>query len=457
PFNLENLQTESYQLFRNSPSQTLRMAETLYLGAMISYPRTSSEKLPSTLDFVDIITSIGRSSKYSELTKELLKNRPLKPRGGRGEDPAHPAIYPTGSKPETLLGFKEAKLLDLVTRRFLSSFAPPAAIENTLVILDLNKGIFHLTGRRILNQGWMKFYSPYVKTEETIIPSFKEGQKVVFKEVTHIETLTAPPPRYNVGSLLRKMDEYGLGTKATRAGIIDTLGYRRYVSGECFKATELGLAVHDTLSKFCPVLVSADFTRRLENKMEAIRTGETNKKEVVSEAVASLSSIMTDLNKNEYAIGESLSVALRASNSRMRTIGSCPICKKGHLQIIRSRRTGKIFAGCSNYEEGSCRAAFPLPQPPYRIWTTRRLCKACSWPTVTVRSPRGGRPWSLCLNPDCITKEGRKKHQSPEMPSSQSASVKTSAERARYRMRLDSAQENATTKSSMKRIGNWRV
>jgi DNA topoisomerase-1 len=387
---------------------------------MISYPRTSSEKLPPTLDFEDIMASIARSSKYSELTKELLRNRLLKPREGRGEDPAHPAIYPTGSKPETLLGLKEAKLLDLVTRRFLSSFAPPAIIENTRVILDLNKEIFYLMGRRILNQGWLKFYSPYVKTEETVIPSFKEGQKVVFKGVAHVEMLTSPPPRYNAGSLLRKMDEYGLGTKATRAGIIDTLGYRRYVSGEHFEATDLGLAVYDALSEFCPVLVSVDFTRRLENKMEAIRTGQTNEKEVVSEAVASLSSIMADLKKNEYAIGESLSAALRASNSRMRTIGSCPICKKGHLQIIRSKRTGKIFAGCSNYEEGNCRATFPLPQPPYRIRTTRRLCKTCGWPTVTVMSPRRGRPWDLCLNPDCPTKEDRKKHQSPEIQSSQS-------------------------------------
>jgi DNA topoisomerase-1 len=306
-----------------------------------------------------------------------------------------------------------------LTRRFLSSFAPPAIIENTRVTLNLSKEIFYLTGKRILNQGWLKFYSPYVKSEETIIPSFREGQKVVFKEVTHVEMLTSPPPRYNAGSLLRKMDEYGLGTKATRASIIDTLGHRRYVSGEYFEATDLGLAVHDTLSKFCPVLISADFTRRLEDKMDAIRTGKTNKKEVISEAVVSLSSIMADLNKNEYAIGESLSVALRASNSGMRTIGSCPICKKGHLQIIRSRRTGKIFAGCSNYEEGECRATFPLPQPPYRILTTRRLCKTCGWPTVTVLSPRRGRPWGLCLNPDCPTKEGGRKHQSPGIPSSQ--------------------------------------
>jgi DNA topoisomerase-1 len=106
------------------------MAETLYLGAMISYPRTSSEKLPPALDFEDIITSIARSPKYGELANELLRNRLLRPREGRGEDPAHPAIYPTGIRPESL-DTRQAKLLDLVTRRFLSSFAPSAKIENT--------------------------------------------------------------------------------------------------------------------------------------------------------------------------------------------------------------------------------------------------------------------------------------------------------------------------------------
>jgi DNA topoisomerase-1 len=129
---------------------------------------------------------------------------------------------------------------------------------------------------------------------------------------------------------------------------------------------------------------------------------------------------MTDFNKNEYAIGESLSIALRASNSKMRTIGSCPICKKGNLQIVRSKRTGKIFAGCSNYEEDNCRATYPLPQPPYRIWTTRKLCRKCGWPTITVVSPGRGRPWNLCLNPNCPTKEGRRKNQPLEISSSQS-------------------------------------
>jgi len=419
PFNLENLQSESYRLFRNSPSQTLRMAETLYLGAMISYPRTSSEKLPPALDLEDIITAIARSPKYGELANELLRNRLLRPREGRGEDPAHPAIYPTGIRPESL-GTRQAKLLDLVTRRFLSSFAPSAKIENKRVMLDLNREIFYLTGRRILNHGWLKFYHPYVRTEETTIPSFEEGQKVVFKDVSYVEMLTAPPPRYNAGSILRKMEEYGLGTKATRAGIIDTLSFRHYISGEYFEATNLGLAVHDTLSKFCPVLVSVDFTRSLENKMEAIWTGQAEKKEVISEAIAGLSSIMTDFNKNEYAIGESLSIALRASNSKMRTIGSCPICKKGNLQIVRSKRTGKIFAGCSNYEEDNCRATYPLPQPPYRIWTTRKLCRKCGWPTITVVSPGRGRPWNLCLNPNCPTKEGGRKNQPLEISSSQS-------------------------------------
>ncbi len=216
--------------------------------------------------------------------------------------------------------------------------------------------------------------------------------------------LTSHPPRFDPSSLLRKMEEHGLGTKATRANIIDTLIYRHYISGSYFEATTLGLAVYETLRKYCPALVSVDFTQALENKMENILRGQSDEHEIISEATSSLSSILADFNRNESVIAESLSNALHESNT-LRIIGVCPVCKEGKLQIIRSKRTGKIFAGCSNYREKNCRTTFPLPQPPYKIHTTKTMCKICNWPKITVRSPKERRPWSLCLNPICPSKE----------------------------------------------------
>jgi DNA topoisomerase-1 len=405
PFNLENLQAESYRIFKHPPSGTLRLAEGLYLEALISYPRTSSEKIPPTVNCEEIIKSLGQSREYQDLTSELLEHRPLHLNQGKGHDPAHPAIYPTGNRPEATLDRQEARLLDLIVRRFLSAFAPAAVSENVRITFDLNGETFFLTGRRTLKEGWLRFYSPYARREENPAPALREGELVRFKEVICIETYTAPPPRFNPASLLQTMEERELGTKATRAGIIDTLGARGYISGERMTATELGLGVYETLHEYCPVLVSVEFTRDLEQKMEAIQRGEGHKQEVIDEALSRLTEVLDGFKANEAAIAGSLSRALSASDSPKRTIGPCPVCRRGRLQIIHSRRTGKRFAGCTNYKDG-CTAAFPLPQPPYKIWTTKKSCRACGWPTMTVKSP-ARRPWSLCLNPDCPTKTSR--------------------------------------------------
>lgn len=408
PFNLENLQSEAYRIFRYTPSQTLRMAEALYLAALISYPRTSSEKIPPTVNCEEILASLGQSNDYRDLISDLLRHRPLRPNQGKGEDPAHPAIFPTGSLPESKLDGRCARLLDLVVRRFLSTFAPPAVLESVRITFDLNGELFFLTGRRILKEGWLRLYTPYARKEEDATPALREGQPVHFREVICNETFTTPPPRFNPGSLLRTMEEHELGTKATRAEIIDTLARRGYVLGEQMTATELGLGVYETLYKYCPILVSVEFTRDLERKMEAIQNGEGCKEEVIDEASSRLNVVLGEFKAKEAEIAESLSRALHTYDSPKRTIGPCPICRKGQLQIIHSKRTGKRFAGCSNYRDGVCAAAFPLPQPPYKIWTTSKPCGTCGWPTVMVRSPRRRRPWNLCLNPSCSSKMSRK-------------------------------------------------
>jgi DNA topoisomerase-1 len=412
PFNLENLQSESYRIFRQSPSQTLRQAEALYLGALISYPRTSSEKVPPTVDYAEIINSLGQLQQYQHLATQLLKqSRALAPLQGRGEDPAHPAIYPTGDHPRQGQDRRSALLFDLVVKRFMSSFAPSALVESVRISITLNGESFYLTGRRILEEGWFSFYSPYVQSEESPAPAFREGDRVKFREVSVDEAYTAPPPRFNYGSLLRVMEEHELGTKATRANIIDTLSDRGYVSGDRITATELGLGVYDTLHNYSPALVSVEFTRDLEHKMETIRQGKGRMDMVVSEASHRLSQVLQSFKENEAAVAESISKALYAYSDMKRTIGACPVCRGGHLMVVASKKTGKRFAGCSGYRDGKCSATFSLPQPPYRIWTTKRTCRSCNWPTITVKSPNRGRPWRLCLNPGCPAKILRTRQQ----------------------------------------------
>ena len=404
PFDLGTLQSEAYTQFGYTPSRTLSIAERLYLDALISYPRTSSQKIPPQIDCREILSSLSRSREYTALASELLRKKDLKPNEGKKDDPAHPSIYPTGNIPERFVDATHRKLFDLVVKRFMAVFGPPALKEGIKVSIDVGGHRFYLYGRRILDEGWLKYYAPYGQTDEVILPALEKGQKITISDVAFEEKYTSPPPRYNPASLLKLMDDEHLGTKATRATIIDTLNERGYIRDERITVTELGFNVIETLEKYSPSIVSVAFTRALEEKMEQIENGNGGKDEVYQDAVSKLRDILEELKNVEQAIGEELSNALNRARLQDRTIGPCPKCKTGSLLILQSKKTGKRFVGCSNYSKGLCNAAFPLPQPPYTIKPLKYACKACHWPVIAVRS-RGKRPWTLCLNPDCPTKK----------------------------------------------------
>ncbi|MCW4054984.1 MAG: DNA topoisomerase I, partial [Candidatus Bathyarchaeota archaeon] len=160
PFDLGSLQNEAYRLFKYTPMTTSSIAQSLYLDALISYPRTSSQKLPPTLDYQSILKHLGRSHKYTKIAAELLAKPTLKPIEGKREDPAHPAIYPTGSLPEHALQTSKKNIWDLVVRRFLAVFAEPAIQQSLKVSINVNGNRFHLIRRQTLEEGWLRFYKP---------------------------------------------------------------------------------------------------------------------------------------------------------------------------------------------------------------------------------------------------------------------------------------------------------
>ena len=160
PFNLGDLQNEAYRVFKFSPSYTLSLAEKLYINALISYPRTSSQKLPSSINYTKIISGISniRSSltdvistngnnstngsidrPYEKLGARLLSKKYISPNEGSKNDPAHPAIYPTGEQPKRKLEVTEFKLFDLIIRRFLATFGDAAKAART-DSYDLSQG-----------------------------------------------------------------------------------------------------------------------------------------------------------------------------------------------------------------------------------------------------------------------------------------------------------------------------
>ncbi|MFQ6073690.1 MAG: DNA topoisomerase I [Candidatus Bathyarchaeia archaeon] len=407
PFDLGALQTEAYGLFGYTPRRTSNIAERLYLEALISYPRTSSQKLPPVIGYQAILKGLGRERAYKRLASELLQRDKLKPREGAKEDPAHPAVYPTGNLPERPLDESERRVWDLVVRRFMAVFGEPATKESMRVTIDVNGYRFYLRGRRILKEGWMKFYKPYIRTEEVMLPPLKEGETVQLKDVLREDKFTKPPPRYNPSSLLKKMEEAGIGTKATRADIIETLYSRKYITEERIVVTDLGFDIFEVLRKYCPGVISVELTRELEERMERIQTNSEKRENVLSEAVERLKPMLEELKQRETAIGEVLSKAIKRSRIQERIVGDCPTCHTGKLMILYSRKTRKRFIGCTNYFKNACQTSFPLPQRG-TVKPLHKPCKGCGWPTLLVKI-KGRRPWTLCFNDNCPKKEERRK------------------------------------------------
>jgi DNA topoisomerase-1 len=291
----------------------------------------------------------------------------------------------------------------------MAVFSEPALKQSMKTHININGHRFLLNGRRILKEGWMHFYEPYVRSEEMILPPMEEGQTVTVKKMMLVNKFTKPPPRYNPSSILRKMEETEIGTKATRAETIQTLYDRKYVQGEKLTATDLGLEVLEVMEKYCPTVVSIKFTRELEEKMNRIQTNNQKKEKVLAEALEILKPVVEKLKKNQKVIGEQLSEAIRKSRTDERIIGSCPVCKTGELAVLYSRKTGKRFVGCTNYFKGLCKTSFPLPQRGV-IKPLAKGCRGCGWPTVQVLA-RGRRAWTICFNPRCPLKEGRGKRE----------------------------------------------
>jgi DNA topoisomerase-1 len=407
PFDLGALQSEAYILFGYTPMRTLNIAQRLYLEALISYPRTSSQKLPPAINYKTILANLNKVPDYKKHTAELLAKKELKPNEGNREDPAHPAIYPTGNFPERVLDTSERNILDLVVRRFMAVFGEPARRQSMKVSISISGHHFYLGGRQTLDDGWLRFYEPYVRSEEAPLPQVEEGQIISIKRIIQEDKFTKPPPRYNPSSLLRKMEETEIGTKATRANIIQTLYDRNYARDERIIVTDLGFEVLDVLKKYCPTVVSVNMTEELEEKMNKIQTDDKKRRAVLMEAVEILKPVIEELKQKQGIIGEQLSSAIKKARFEERTVGTCPICNTGRLVVLYSRRTGKRFIGCTNYFKGSCKASFPLPQRG-AVKPLRRHCRRCGWPTVHVQM-RGKRPWTLCFNPKCPLKEERRK------------------------------------------------
>ena len=405
PFNIGDLQREAYSVFKLGPSHTLAIAEKLYLQALISYPRTSSQKLPPSIGYDKIISGLLKIEKYNHLASMLFSKKKLVPNEGRMTDPAHPAIYPTGVAPRQKLSGLELRVYDLVVRRFLAAFGDPAVSRRINVTIDLNGYIFEAEGMTLIYEGWIVLYRPYARFNLHKLPEIHKGDLVKNVGMEMEEKFTQSLYRYNQASLLAKMEQEKIGTKATRAEIISTLFKRNYLAARKggLEVTDLGFAIIDSMREFAPGIVSTSMTRLMEEELANVEQGSAESISVIEQAVDRLIESLFSFLVKEDDIGARINSAVSADVAQAVMLGPCPLCKKGQLSIIRSRTTQKRFVGCSNYS-GGCKATAPLPQKG-SIRTTGKACLECSWPLVGVVFARGAKQWRICINIHCASKK----------------------------------------------------
>lgn len=378
-----------------SPARAMRLAESLYMDGLISYPRVDNTVYPATLDFRGILKTLSDVGQFSGLGQELLAKKELRPTRGKKEATDHPPIHPTGAAEPGSMDPAMYKIYELVARRFMATLADESETQTTRVDIECGDEPFFIRGRTILKEGWLKFYI-YSRKKDEEIPVLNEGDVVAKIDHTFEAKETQPPPRYSQAKLVTVMEELGLGTKSTRHAIIQNLFDRGYIHSDPIVPTELGLSMASALKKHAPKVTSPEMTAELEKDMDKIAEGQEDQKKVVDSSREMLESVMEALGKQKEALAEEIREGIRVD----KVLGDCPNCKKS-LRIIRSKRTKKRFVGCTGYPD--CKTTYPLPQRG-EVISIGEVCEVCNAPKIKVIS-KGARPWVLCLDPNCPTKK----------------------------------------------------
>ena len=414
PFDLTTLQTEIYKFYGITPSNTLKAAQSLYLSGLISYPRTSSQKLPDSINYKEILQKLSKKYKAENL---IVKNKPIE---GKKSDSAHPSIYPTGNS--QILSGDEEKIYNLIVRRFLSLFCDNAIIDNKTVKATVDDLIFSVRGSAIRKKAWMEIYPS--KLKEIEVPDMNGEAKIISTKTEEKEA--QPPKRYSPASIISQLEKKNLGTKATRSTILETLYDRGYIQDKSIKATPLGMSLITTLEKYSPIIIDEKLTRNFEDSMQSIQKStkgfeESKNQEnfsssldklkmkeakIISKAKNTITEIAKDFEKKEKDIGKELlqaNIKQREQEKEENKLHPCPICKKGDLAITYSRKTKRHFVACNAYP--NCKTTYSLP-PNALIKKTDKTCEKCGFPML-MSIKKGKKPWIFCFNPQCETNKER--------------------------------------------------
>ena len=401
PFNTTGLIVAANSLGLTA-AKIINIAESLYMNGYISYPRTDNTVYPASIDLKGIAKMLGSVDIFKDASREILNQSKIIPSRGKKRTTDHPPIYPTSAAKRDALSEEEWKLYELVARRFICSLLPSAEIKSIASNIDIGGEVFTANGSNVIKHNWIAHY-PYYRHEDIFIPELKPGEKVEVLDKNLLDKETKPPSRYTQGKLVEKMEELGLGTKATRHSIIQSLITRRYIKGNPLVPSEKAAAVVKVLKKHAEKISTPDMTSELEMDMDGIARGDETREEVIIKSKKILKEVMEKLQNDKMDISSEIKKAIKEDS----IVGSCQEkdCD-GKLMVRTSRKTRKRFIGCSAYPK--CTSTFSLPQSGLLI-TSKDKCKHCGYPIVRIIS-KGKKPWDLCINSECSGKDEKYKN-----------------------------------------------
>jgi len=375
-----------------TPARSMRVAESLYMDGLISYPRVDNTVYPESLDIRALLDALQGVPEYRAHTSAILAAGPLHPTRGAKETTDHPPIHPTAAADPKKLKPEAWKLYNLVARRFLATLSDAAVVEATTVTVEVGGEPFVAKGDVLVVPGFRRIY-PYGLKKDEQLPALHESDAIDFLGAEIAQKATEPPARYSQGKLILEMEKRGLGTKATRHAIIERLLEVKYIVDEPPRPTNLGRAVIEALSTYARRITTSDMTSELEAEMDAIAAGGRTRAEVVAHSRELLARAMDDLLPKATEVGEMLKVAGTGDAK----VGVCP--KSGHDLLVKSSaKTRGQFVGCSGWPD--CDVTYPLPQG--KIEAVSEPCPVCGTPQVKIIHFRS-KPRVVCLDPACTT------------------------------------------------------
>lgn len=370
PFMTSTLQQEASRKFGFGARQTMSTAQRLYEAGYITYMRTDGiDMAPEAVIAARAAIKDFYGAEFVPKEARIYKNK------AKNAQEAHECIRPTDmtAKPDSLsrLEADQRKLYDLIWKRTLASQMASARMERTTVDITSEDGQVGLraTGQVVLFEGFLKVYEEgrddtVVDADDKRLPQLTAGDQTDKKSVTPEQHFTQPPPRYTEASLVKRMEELGIGRPSTYASIVTTIQTREYVRTENKRLVpeDKGRLVTAFLENYFRQYVGYNYTARLEGELDEISAGKENYKAVLARFWRDFSAAIAetaDLRITEVLekINEFLEPHLFPPTEDGSDPRVCKNCGNGRLSM-RTARSGSAFIGCSNYPE--CRYTRPI-------------------------------------------------------------------------------------------------